>query len=315
MGDLLGLLKGALVNYVVRNVKKMVPRLRPAGRGALQRRASPQGTRATLKPRRRSSPTTWRCCSTPAAPPACQQGRGAAAPQRDRQRAAVRGLEPAGDEEDAGRRAAHHASARCRCTTSSRFTTNMMLSMRMGGCNDPDPEPARPAGGAQGAVQAQVPQLPGGQHAVQRRWPTTRTSTRSTGATSRSRSAAAWRCRARSRSCGWRRPAARSARATACRRPRPSASCNPVTSTAFTGTIGVPLPQHRDEAARRRRPRSAAGPARRDRHQGPAGDGRLLAAPRRDRQGHDAPTASSAAATSASWTSAATSRSSTARRT
>ena len=28
----------------------------------------------------------------------------------------------------------------------------------------------------------------------------------------------------------------------ACRKPRPSATCNPVDSTAYTGTIGLPLP-------------------------------------------------------------------------
>ena len=57
--------------------------------------------------------------------------------------------------------------------------------------------------------------------------------------------------------------------------------------------------QHLHEAAGRRRQRSAAGPARRDRHQGPAGHGRLLAAPRRDRQGHDARRLLQDAATSA----------------
>jgi long-chain acyl-CoA synthetase len=38
----------------------------------------------------------------------------------------------------------------------------------------------------------------------------------------------------------------------------PSASCNPVTSTEYTGTIGVPLPSTWHEAARRRRQRGAA---------------------------------------------------------
>jgi acyl-CoA synthetase (AMP-forming)/AMP-acid ligase II len=48
-----------------------------------------------------------------------EQGRGAAAPQRDRQRAAVRGLERAGDEQGARRASSPPACARCRCTTSS----------------------------------------------------------------------------------------------------------------------------------------------------------------------------------------------------
>ncbi len=45
--------------------------------------------------------------------------------------------------------------------------------------------------------------------------------------------------------------------------------------------------QHRTEAARRRRQRGPAGPTRRDRDPRAAGDGRLLATPRRDRQGDD----------------------------
>jgi hypothetical protein len=45
---------------------------------------------------------------------------------------------------------------------------------------------------------------------------------------------------------------------------------------------------HLDEVLDDERHRSAGGQPRRDRYQGPAGDGRLLAAPRRDRQGHDA---------------------------
>ena len=57
----------------------------------------------------------------------------------------------------------------------------------------------------------------------------------------------------------------------------PSATCNPVDSTAFSGNIGLPMPNT-----------DVVLLARRDRHQGPAGDGRLLAAPRRDREGDDA---------------------------
>ncbi|WBY03902.1 long-chain-fatty-acid--CoA ligase [Ramlibacter tataouinensis] len=49
MGDRLGLLKGALVNYVVRNVKKMVPAWNLPGAVRFND-AIAQGTRATLKP-------------------------------------------------------------------------------------------------------------------------------------------------------------------------------------------------------------------------------------------------------------------------
>jgi long-chain acyl-CoA synthetase len=68
MGDQLGLLKGALVNYVVRNVKKMVPAYNLPGAVRFNE-AVARGTRGTLKSPT-SSPTMWPCCSTPAAPPA-----------------------------------------------------------------------------------------------------------------------------------------------------------------------------------------------------------------------------------------------------
>jgi acyl-CoA synthetase (AMP-forming)/AMP-acid ligase II len=49
MGDQLGMLKGALVNYVVRNVKKMVPAYNLPGAVRFND-AVAQGTRGTLKP-------------------------------------------------------------------------------------------------------------------------------------------------------------------------------------------------------------------------------------------------------------------------
>jgi long-chain acyl-CoA synthetase len=114
MGDQLGLLKGALVNYVVRNVKKMVPAFSlpgavrfndawPRGGAALQ--AGHQARRHRLAAVHRRHHRR-------------EQGRGAAAPQHHRQRAAVRGLERTGDEKvPAGEQPT--ACARCRCTTSS----------------------------------------------------------------------------------------------------------------------------------------------------------------------------------------------------
>ncbi len=68
----------------------------------------------------------------------------------------------------------------------------------------------------------------------------------------------------------------------------PSATCNPVTNTEFTGTIGVPLPGTWLKCLDDERPRGATGAAGRNRDQGPAGDGGLLATARRDRQSHDA---------------------------
>jgi long-chain acyl-CoA synthetase len=123
MGDQLGCSR-ALVNYVVRNVKKMVPAYSLPGRRALQRRHGP-GHARHVKPRtssrRRGRAAVHRRHHRR------EQGRGAAAPQRDRQRAAVRGLERAGDEEGAGGRAAHQR-LRLPLYHIFAFTVNMMLS-------------------------------------------------------------------------------------------------------------------------------------------------------------------------------------------
>ena len=96
----------------------------------------------------------------------------------------------------------------------------------------------------------------------------------------------------------------------------PSAACNPTDSTEYTGTIGMPLPS--TDIKDRRRPGRREMPARRARrarHQGPAGNGRLLEPAGGDGGGDDRRTGSFGPATSASWTSAAISPSSTARRT
>ena len=74
MGDMLGLLKGTLVNHVVRKVKKMVPAFYAARRRALQRRAG-AGPRQAVHAAATSGPTTSPCCSTPAAPPASARAR------------------------------------------------------------------------------------------------------------------------------------------------------------------------------------------------------------------------------------------------
>jgi long-chain acyl-CoA synthetase len=129
MGDMLGLLKGSIVNYVVRNVKKMVPafslpqavRFNEAMARGTQGQPQAPGTQA----RRRGGAAVHRRHHRR------EQGRGAAAPQRDRQRAAVRGLERAGHEADPGRRAAHQR-VRLPLYHIFAFTVNMMLGLRTG---------------------------------------------------------------------------------------------------------------------------------------------------------------------------------------
>ena len=74
MGDMLGVLKGAIVNFVVRHVKKMVPAYALPGAIALQRRAR-RRRGADRSTRRRSGPTTSPSCNIPAAPPASPRAR------------------------------------------------------------------------------------------------------------------------------------------------------------------------------------------------------------------------------------------------
>ena len=74
VGDLLGGLKGRLVNFALRHVRHAVPAWRLPQATSLQARAfaRPKARRSSS---RRSSRTTSRSCSTPAAPRACPRAR------------------------------------------------------------------------------------------------------------------------------------------------------------------------------------------------------------------------------------------------
>ena len=239
MGDQLGLLKGALVNYVVRNVKKMVPAFSLPGAVRFND-AIAQGTRGTLQQardqaRRRGGAAVHRRHHRRV------QGRGAPAPQRHRQRAAVRGLEPAGDGQGAGRRAAHR-----------RLRAAALSHLRLHGGHDavhahrrqadPDPEPARPAGGAQGrcrkqtfhsfpAVNTLFNGLANHPDFNNVNWKNLKVSVGG-GMAVQGAVAKLWLEKTGCPICeGY-----------GLSETSPSASCNPTTSTEYTGTIGVPLP-------------------------------------------------------------------------
>ena len=118
MGDRLGLLKGAVVNYVVRNVKKLVPAHQLQGDVVRFNEVLATGARATLKPVAVSG-TTSLSCSTPGARLACPRARCSstaiwwptccsARPGMSRRCARCR------------RASRWSRSARCRCITSSR---------------------------------------------------------------------------------------------------------------------------------------------------------------------------------------------------
>jgi long-chain acyl-CoA synthetase len=68
---------------------------------------------------------------------------------------------------------------------------------------------------------------------------------------------------------------------------QPVGQLQPGDATEFSGSIGVPLPSTWLKLLDDDGNEVPTRPAWRNRHQGPAGDGRLLAAPGRNRQGHD----------------------------
>ncbi len=74
MGDMLGLLKGTIVNLVVRHVKKMVPAYSLAGAHSFNPVLA-AGRRMTLNNADARRQTTLPSCNIPAAPPAFQKAR------------------------------------------------------------------------------------------------------------------------------------------------------------------------------------------------------------------------------------------------
>ena len=67
----------------------------------------------------------------------------------------------------------------------------------------------------------------------------------------------------------------------------PSVTCNPVDSTAYSGNIGLPMPNTEVALLDDDGNEVPVGHAGRDRDPWPAGHGRLLAAPGRDGEGDD----------------------------
>ena len=164
MGDLLGF-KGAIVNFVVRRVKKMVPAWSLPGAVAFNDAlAAGRGMtlqQAEARARRRRLPAIHRRHHRRV------QGRDAASSQHRRQRAAERRLAAAGADEAAACRSViivcalplYHIFALTACC---------LLGMRVGGVQLLIPNPRDIAGLRQGAGEVPVQQLPGRQHALQR---------------------------------------------------------------------------------------------------------------------------------------------------
>ncbi len=119
MGDLLGGLKGTLVNLVVRKVKKMVPAYSLPGAIAFNKVLA-EGTRRRWQAGRVIGHDDIAFLQYTGGTTGVSKGRRAAAPPRDRQRAAERSLVRADPEPHAAGRAGAVCRARCRCTTSMR---------------------------------------------------------------------------------------------------------------------------------------------------------------------------------------------------
>jgi long-chain acyl-CoA synthetase len=238
MGDRLGGLKGALVNYVVRNVKKLVPHFSLPGavrfNEALDKGASARRKPVAIGPDdvavlQYTGGTTG-------------VSKGAVLLHRNVIANVLQSEawnEP-GHGQGAGRRAAHQR-LRAAAVSHLRVHGRHDAEHAHGRQADPDPESARHRGRAEGAVEAHHPQLPGRQHAVQRAGEPPRLQHRQLeepedlGRRRHGRAGRGGQALARKTGCpiceGY-----------GLSETSPSTTCNPTDSTAYTGTIGLPLP-------------------------------------------------------------------------
>ncbi len=168
MGDMLGTVKGAVVNFVVRHLRKMVPEYElPAGQGRSVTRfnqAVAEGARMTLQ---RSTIAAGRC----GLPPVHRrhdrgiERRHAAAPECRGQHHADRSVVQA-HARQGGRQAAHR---RVRAAAVPHLRAHDLLhDGRTAGHDQPaHPEPSRHSGIHQDLAEASRQHVPGGQYAVQ----------------------------------------------------------------------------------------------------------------------------------------------------
>ena len=223
MGDQLGFLKGMLVNYVVRNVKKLVPEYSLPGAVRFND-AIAKGQRGTFKPVDIKPDDIallqYTGGTTGVSKGAVLLHRNVIANvlQAEAWNEPVMKSLPAGEQPTSiCALPLYHIFA---------FTVNMMLGMRTGGKVILIPNPRDLPAVLKELSKHTFHSFPA-VNTLFNGWPTTRTSTPSTGRTCGFRWAVAWQCKAPWPSSGWRRRAAPSAKATACRRPRPSSAATP----------------------------------------------------------------------------------------
>jgi acyl-CoA synthetase (AMP-forming)/AMP-acid ligase II len=165
MGDQLGLLKGALVNYVVRNVKKMVPAYDLPGAVRFNE-AIAQGTRGALK-KMDIKPDDIALLQYTGGTTGVSKGAVllhrniiANVLQSEAWNAPVMNI--------GARRRTAHGRVRAAAVPHLRVHREHDAVHAHRRQDHPDSQPARSARSVEGAVQAHLPQLPGRQHAVQR---------------------------------------------------------------------------------------------------------------------------------------------------
>ena len=148
-----------LVNFVVRNVKKMVPAF-SLPNAVRFKHALAQARAHDAAAGDARNPTISPSCSTPAAPPASPKGPRCIAPQRDRQCAAD--AKPGCSRHRAGRRTSSRLVIVCALPLYHIFalTVCALLGTRRRRTERSDPEPARHSGLHQGTGKYKVNMLP-----------------------------------------------------------------------------------------------------------------------------------------------------------
>jgi long-chain acyl-CoA synthetase len=237
MGDMLGLLKGTLVNHVVRNVKKMVPASAP---GAVRfNDAVAAGRRCTFTAAQGGADDIAVLQYTGGT---TGVSKGAVLLHRN---LVANVLQAEAWYQPGAARRSRPASSRHRLRAAAvshlRLHHEHDAGHAHGRLQHPDPNPRDIPGGAQGAVAAPVPQLPGGQHAVQRPGQPPRLRQ------GRLEPPEDQRRRRHGGAAGHRRLWLEKTGCPICEgyglsETSPSATCNPVDSTAYSGTIGLPMP-------------------------------------------------------------------------
>ncbi len=276
MGDQLGFLKGMLVNYVVRNVKKLVPDYSLPGAVRFND-AIAKGQRGTFKPVDIKPDDIallqYTGGTTGVSKGAVLLHRNVIANvlQAEAWNEPVMKSLPAGEQPTSiCALPLYHIFA---------FTVNMMLGMRTGGKVILIPNPRDLPAVLKELSQAHLPQLPGGEHAVQR--PGQPPGLQHRQLEEPAGFGGRWHGGARRRG----QALAGEDRLPHLRRLWPVGDLahrqlQPRDGQGVHRHHRLAAAQHPDEAAGRRWPRSDhPGPVRRNRHQGPAGDGGLLAAP------------------------------------